>query len=225
VNAVAYKIVCISSEDGAGALEAAQLVAGGLGFRLIDETIVVHAAKEAGVDQDVMADVERRKSLLVRVIEGLGPAGLGPAGLGVGFGVSPDMMGAAERPSDELRGLIRSVIEETAAAGNAVIVAHAASLALGDREDVLRVAVTASPSTRERRLAEAGGLDAKAAARTIKQSDAARADYIKRFYGIGEELPIHYDLVINTDKLAPEHAAQLILQAAGASAGSAAPVS
>jgi hypothetical protein len=225
VTAVAYKIVCISSEDGAGALEAAQLVAGGLGFRLIDEAIVVHAAKEAGVDQDVMADVERRKSLLVRVIEGLGPAGLGTAGLGVGYAVPPDMMGASERPSDELRGLIRSVIEETAAAGNAVIVAHAASLALGDREDVLRVAVTASPSTRERRLAEAGGLDAKDAARTIKQSDAARADYIKRFYGIGEELPIHYDLVINTDKLAPEHAAQLILQAAGASAGSAAPVS
>lgn len=225
MTAVAYKIVCISSEDGAGALEAAQLVAGGLGFRLIDEAIVVHAAKEAGVDQDVMADVERRKSLLVRVIEGLGPAGLGTAGLGVGYAVPPDMMGASERPSDELRGLIRSVIEETAAAGNAVIVAHAASLALGDREDVLRVAVTASPSTRERRLAEAGGLDAKDAARTIKQSDAARADYIKRFYGIGEELPIHYDLVINTDKLAPEHAAQLILQAAGASAGSAAPVS
>jgi hypothetical protein len=225
VTAVAYKIVCISSEDGAGALEAAQLVAGGLGFRLIDEAIVVHAAKEAGVDQDVMADVERRKSLLVRVIEGLGPAGLGTAGLGVGYAVPPDMMGASERPSDELRGLIRSVIEETAAAGNAVIVAHAASLALGDREDVLRVAVTASPSTRERRLAEAGGLDAKDAARTIKQSDAARADYIKRFYGIGEELPIHYDLVINTDKLAPEHAAQLILQAAGGSAGSAAPVS
>jgi cytidylate kinase len=136
--------------------------------------------------------------------------GLGSAGMGTGYVPVPaDGAGVGQPASDELRGLIRSVIEDTAAGENVVIVAHAASLALGKRDDVLRVHVTASLETRERRLAATHGLDETEATRTIKRSDAGRADYIKRFYGIGAELPTHYDIVINTDKLTPENAAQL----------------
>jgi cytidylate kinase len=212
---VAHKVVCISSSDGAGAQEAALLVADRLGFRLIDEDIVARAAVEAGVDHETVADVERRKSRLVRVVEGLGTAGLG-----VGYAVPSADMGAygGGPAGDELRGLIRSVIEDTASAGSAVIVAHAASLALAEREDVLRVLVTASPQTREGRLAAALGIDAKESARMLKRSDDARADYIKRFYGISDEDSTHYDLVINTDKLTPADAGRLIVQAAGGDA-------
>jgi cytidylate kinase len=207
---VRHNVVCISSQDGAGATEAAPLVASSLGFRLIDEAIVTRAAVEAGVDAEVVADVEQRKSRLLRLVEGLGTSGLG-----AGYAVpGVDIAASGEPASDELRGMIRSVIEDTAAKGSAVIVAHAASLALAEREDVLRVLVTAPSETRERRLAASLGIDEKEAARTIKRSDAARGDYIKRFYGISAELPTHYDLVINTEKLAPEDAAELIVQAA-----------
>ncbi|HEY4427101.1 MAG TPA: cytidylate kinase-like family protein [Solirubrobacteraceae bacterium] len=211
-----YTVVCISSEDGTGAQEAAPEVASRLGFRLIDEDIVARAAVEAGVDTDVVADVERRKSLLVRLVEGLGTAGTS-AGLGTGYAVPAAVVDGVERPaSDELRGTIQSVIEETAGRGNAVIVAHAASLALGERDDVLRVHLTASTPTRERRLAGALGVDQKEAAQKLKRSDAGRADYLKRFYGVGSEQPTHYDLVINTDKLAPEEAVGVIVRLAGA---------
>ncbi len=211
---MAYNVVCISSQDGAGAHEAAQLVADRLGFRLIDEDIVTRAALQADVDEGVLADVERRKSRVIRLVEGLGATGLGAGYLVPG----PDIMGH-EPPSDELRGLIRSAIEETAASGSAVIVSHAASLALAEREDVLRVLVTAPPRTRERSLAATLGIDEKAAAQAVKRSDGAREDYIKRFYGISSELPTHYDLVVNTDKLAPEAAARLIVYAAGGHPG------
>jgi cytidylate kinase len=53
------------------------------------------------------------------------------------------------------------------------------------------------------------------ATRFIKKSDAGRVDYLKRFYGVSVELPIHYDLVINTDALSVEQAAALIAQAVG----------
>jgi cytidylate kinase len=220
---VTYTVVCISSEDGAGAHEAAPIVAENLGFRLIDEDIVTRAAMQAGVDKELVADVERRRSLLERLIEGVGTAGLA-SGLASGFAAPAEVAASLDQPaSDELRGLIQSVIEETAARGNAVIVAHAASLALGGREDVLRVHVTASPQTRERRLADALGVDEKEAARSIKRSDAGRADYIKRFYGVGDERPTHYDLVINTDRVAPADAAALIVKASGGDAGRARP--
>ncbi len=208
---MSHKIVCISSQDGAGAAEAAQLVAGRLGFRVIDEEIVTRAAVEAGVDEEVVADVERRKSRLVRLVEGLGTAGLS-----AGYAVpATEVVGRGEPASDELRGMIRSVIEDTAASGSAVIVSHAASLALAERDDVLRVLITAPARTREQRLAAILGVDESEAARALKRSDAGREDYIKRFYGVAAELPTHYDLVINTEKLTPERAAELIVSAAG----------
>jgi cytidylate kinase len=95
-----------------------------------------------------------------------------------------------------------------------VIVSHAASLALGERADVLRVLVTASTKKRKQELAKALEVDEKEAARVLKRSDSGRADYIKRFYEIDAELPTHYDLVINTDTLTPERAAELIVAAA-----------
>ena len=194
------RVVCISFEDGAGGQQAAELVAKALGFRLIDEEIIERAALEAGVEEMVVADVERRKSALVRLIEGIGTSGAG-----AGYMLAAPYTPGREPASDELRGLIRSAIEDTAAKGKAVIVSHAASFALGGREDVLRALVTASPQTRTRRLTDALG------------GDEGRADYIKRFYGVARELPCHYDIVVSTDKLPFEDAAALIVQAAGGS--------
>jgi hypothetical protein len=209
---MAHSVVCISAEDGSAGQEAALLVAESLGYRIIDEDIVARAAVEAGVEEEVVADVERRKSLLVKVLDQLGAAGA--AGMGAAYAMPGYAVTSGDPPSDALMGLIRSVIEDTAANGSAVIVAHAASLALGGRDGVLRVLVTASPQTRAGRVGESRGLDAGAAADAVKKGDAGRADYLKRFYGIREELPTHYDLVINTDKVSPEQAARLIVGAA-----------
>jgi cytidylate kinase len=212
--AVGYGAVCISSEDGAGAAEVSRVVAETLGFGLIDEAILTRAAVEAGVEPEVVADVERRKSAVVKLLEGFGPANVGAAGIVM----LPEDVGYGRPASNELRGLIRSVIEETATAGGVVIVAHAASLALARRDDVLRVFITASPQTRLQRIAQSLEVDEKEAARVIKRSDAGRADYIKRFYRIDAELPTHYDLVINTDKITPSDAARLVVDAATRSA-------
>jgi cytidylate kinase len=208
---VSYRLVCISSKDGAGATEAASLIAVALGFRLIDEEIVTRAAVEAGVDKEVVADVERRKSTLIRLLEGMAPAAAtGPV-------IPPDTAGYGQPASNELRGLIRTVIEDTAGRGNAILVSHAASLALGQRDDVLRVLMTASLPTRRRRVAAALQVNDKEASRLIKQSDAGRADYIKRFYGVGAEQATHYDLVVNTDRITPGDAARLVVNAVNGS--------
>jgi hypothetical protein len=59
-------------------------------------------------------------------------------------------------------------------------------------------------------------VDEAAAARAVKEADAARADYLRRFHDVREELPTQYDLVLNTDLLSPEQAAALISAAAAA---------
>jgi cytidylate kinase len=205
-------VVCISHATGSNGSEVGRLVADQLGYRYLDEDIVVRAAVKGGVDLDTLADAERRKSFLARALDELARGATGEA-----WAVLGPMPTVAEGPSgDELRGLIRDAIDETAAEGNAVIVAHAASHATGGREDVLRVLVTASPDTRAARLRKAERLDESAANRAVKQEDAARADYLRRFYEIGQELPTQYDLVLNTDQLSVEQAAELVSAAASA---------
>jgi cytidylate kinase len=163
------------------------------------------------VNPEVVADVERRKSMLARLLHGLAEGAPGGATAWSGFAPLTEHPGPHR---DALRGMIRSVLWESAERGNAVIVAHAASLALATRSDVLRVLITASSETRARRLAEAENIGAAEAEKLVARGDANRADYLKRFYDISTELPTHYDIVLNTDSVAPEEAATLILSAA-----------
>jgi cytidylate kinase len=203
------RVVCISRAVGAGGEQVGRLVADRLGFAYIDEEIVSRTAARSGIDAAAVADEEARKSLVARMLEALGQSGA--EALAVGGGPLPRQ---DDEPTGEaVRVLIRETIEQTAAQGNVVIVAHAASYALPQRTDALRVLVTASPETRARRIGESEGLDDSGAARAVKESDAARRDYLKRFYGV-EELPTHYDLVVNTDVLSPERAAGLVASAA-----------
>ena len=116
------------------------------------------------------------------------------------------------RPAD-IRALIRETVAQTAARGRVVIVAHAASYAI-EPSASLRVLVTASPKTRARRVATKEAVGEAQAVRTIKDADAARRDYLKRFYGVDRETPTDYDLVINTDVFSTEQAADIVSQAA-----------
>jgi cytidylate kinase len=203
---MARTVVCISHAAGAGGEEVGRLVAERLGFLYVNEEIVARAAAKGGVDAADVADEERRKSLAARALNAIAQGGGEAWTLGaVGPLSSPEQLG-----SDDIRSLIRETIEQTAARGKAVIVAHAASYAIGHADGVLRVLVTASPETRTTRVAEAEGLDQAGAARALKESDAGRADYLKRFYDVREESPTHYDLVLNTDALSIEQAADLI---------------
>jgi cytidylate kinase len=208
-----FQVVCISAVDGARGEEVAPAVAQALGFRIVDEEIVRKAAHEANVDVSQVAEVEKRRSMAVRLLDSLGTntslATFAMAGYAPGHEVPVD---------SDLRGLIRATIEELADRGDAVIVSHAASMALGHRDDVLKVMLTASREAREQTLGEQRGLDAKAAAKQVDKGDANRADYLKRFYGINQESPADYDLVLNTDRLGPEGAVRLVVQAAGAGA-------
>ena len=206
---VACSVVCVSHTTGSGGDEVGKRVAEQLGYLYVDEEIVARAAAAGELEPRDIADEERRKSFARRFLETMAEGG-GDAWMLSG-GVAAAMEGV--RPSD-IRDLIRETVEQTAARGNVVIVAHAGSHALEPGPRTLRVFVTASPATRQQRLAEAEGLDEGKAARTIKDSDAGRDDYLKRFYAVDSESPTHYDLVVNTDHLSPEHAAELVIRAA-----------
>jgi cytidylate kinase len=213
-----FRVVCISRAVAAGGEVIGQSVAQRLGFRYVDEQIIARAAELAQVDPKLVAAAEHRRPLLQRILDKLAAAGdlAGPVTLATGLPIdvfvsAPPVYRAMP---DDLRALIRAAIHEVGVAGDAVIVAHAASMALAGMEGVLRVLVTASPQTRQARVEKEQGLSGADAAATVSKSDRERRDYFRSFYEINEELPTHYDLVINTDVLSQTQVVDIIVSTA-----------
>jgi cytidylate kinase len=199
----------VSHATASGGDEIGKQVAAKLGYLYVDEEIVTRAAAQGGVEPRDIADEERRKSFATRFLSTLAESGGDAWTLSTPAAAMFDGL----RPAD-LRDLIRETVVQTAARGNVVIVAHAASLAIEPGPGTLRVLVTASAGTRAKRIAAAEGLDDAQAEKTIKDSDAGRRDYLKRFYGVERESPTNYDLVVNTDHFSFEQSAEILLRAA-----------
>lgn len=204
---MAASVVCISRAIFTGAENIASDVAQELGFRYVDEEIVEKAAQKRHLTAAEVASEEKRKSFLQQFVRYLGESSSDV----IKYVVNPKAAG----PNDDLRELIRDAIKETAEAGNAVIVAHAASYALARRKGVLRVLITGSEFSRVQRwLPTSGGKSPREAQESIRDSDDARANYLKRFYDVKHEAPEHYDLTLSTDALPPEEIKQIIVRAA-----------
>jgi hypothetical protein len=214
-----YKVVCVSRALAAGGEVVGHLVAERLGFRYFDEEVIALASAKAGIDSTVVATAEHHTSLVSRLMDALFGEVLEEE-LFVGLRetkhgyYSNRVRPPISVPQAELRRLIQEAIVEIADRGDAVIVAHAASIALAKRKDVLRVLITASPHKRSERLwLDPGLLNEEDAARIVADSDRERARYFERFFGVHEEVPTLYDLVVNTDALRVEQAVGAIVAA------------
>src|SRR5262245_19736076 len=68
---MAATVVCISRTDGASGGAVGTAVASELGYRYVDQEVVVRAAEKAKVDRATVEDAERRKSFVRRLLESL----------------------------------------------------------------------------------------------------------------------------------------------------------
>lgn len=173
------------------------------------------AAERERIAPKELAGIERRQTLIAwftetlehrERIEAFAHAALHPEERG-------------ERPSlassAELRAAIRDAIQQTAEQGNVVIVSHGASIALASAAPPpLRVFVTASVEKRAERIVDERNVGLQRARAIVQETDRARADYLRRFYSIRHEESTHYDLVVSTDLLSYDHAADIIVGAA-----------
>jgi len=186
---MSYRAIALSQVDGAGGESIGRELAQQLGFSYLNEAIVAQVARDHGVDPAIVVEAERRKSFFIRVAEMAARGGVD---------VAPDPSLYVADETDTVLSLIRDTLRDAADRGSVVLVAHAACYACADRPDVLRVGVTAPLPARASRVASAFGITDK-------------ASYLKRVYGVGRESPTDYDVVLNTERLAPDAAVGLIL--------------
>jgi cytidylate kinase len=195
-------VVTIARTFGAGGEQVALQVALELGYRYVDDEIVVAAAREAGVAPEVIESVEHADTAaVIAAIDSLQQQAAG----------GPSRRDIAAGPVEPFGRLIQRVIEDVANHGGAVIVAHGAGLHLTGRLDTLRVLVTGSVEGRAGRLAERGQMSREEARRAVLEADGQRNQFLRNFYGLEQESPTLYDIVLNTDVVQLPWAARAIV--------------
>lgn len=181
-------VITLSRQLGSLGFETAKLLAPRLGYRLVWRDLINQAAQRAGAPEVALA-----------MIDELNLLGLKP---------SPDDILAYLKA-------VKVVMLELAEAGNVIIVGRAGQILLADNAGTLHIRMVAPVNLRVDRVARRLGISPEAARAQIDASDRYHQQYFKRFYKIPWDGPGLYDLIINTAKMTPTDAADIICAAVG----------
>lgn len=218
-------IVTISRQLAAGGFAVATGVAKALGLRIIDREAIDQAAMECGVPEIALHELgyEGRRGLMQRLLdalktspaippiiemqrrESIGPLAVPPRGI---FTPAMPLLSAAMEEYVRIVGL---VIQNMAREGNVLIVGRGSQILLRDNPEALHVKIVAPLAYRVEKLMSLEGLSQREATQRILASDGARAEYLRRYYGVNWLDPQLYDLVINTGRITIQMAVQLVV--------------
>lgn len=180
-------VITLSRELGSGGDEIAVAVAERLGLRLAGREVINRAARQAGVPEVALAEIDE-----------LGLLGVKPAAEALRL----------------YRETVAQVINELADTGNLLLVGRGGQVVLADRPGVLHVRVIAPRAQRVACVQARCNLPAEIAAARVDASDRARADYLRRHHNVRADDPTLYDLVLNMARLSVPTAVDLICLAA-----------
>ena len=198
-------VITIARQLGASGEAVANRLADALGWRLLDRALVERIADELEVaPEQVEATNERVENFVERL------------GAYLSEGV-PEMLPVAMVPPvspETTARAARRIVAAVAEEGPAVIVGHGAQCILHGHPTVLHVLCHAPLPHRVSRVEAHFGLDARAAAERVRQSDADRKRYIREHFDRDWLDPTLYHLCLDTARLGVEGAAELIWEAA-----------
>lgn len=198
-------VITISRQFGAAGTPIGRALADRFKAEFLDRAIVAQAAVRSGIpEQELESYDERLPTLWQRVASALAASSPEPAGPAMPYSEHVPPVSTHDR----LVSVTRSVIEEAAERGNAVIVGRGAAFILGKRPGVLHVQLHASIDARVRYLlAHAEGIPDETrpeerALRELCQSiDAARASYIRRLFAVDWLDATNYDVSLDSGRL------------------------
>jgi len=203
-------VITVARQFGAGGSSVARIVADRLGADVVDKALIDEVARRLKIEPgEVEAEDEHGLSLADRLVRSFDPLAFA-----MGTGAEASGTGALFDSHRAVRELTEEVIREVAGRGNVVIVGRAAAVLLRDLPGALHVFLCAAEPVRMRTVMARFGLDEPTARQRLRDTDAARAAYVRQTYSVDWRDPLLYDLVINTGRLGYEVAADLILACA-----------
>jgi hypothetical protein len=208
--------VTISAGYGAGGSIIAPLVAARLDLPLLDRAISANVAAQLHVTMREAEGGTLRRSLVGRFFGVLAP--LAGGALGAGTDAAPPEAVPAPDEAAIFREQAEAIMNQALFSG-AVILGRGGAAACQRRTDVLRVRLFGSTQARIAQGCRAEGLDEATARQRLAEVDRARAQYVRRLYGVSIDDPDLFDMHLDSTRLTVEVCAELIVAAYRSLAG------
>lgn len=182
-------IIVISHELGAGGPEIGQALAERLGYRLVGQELISDAAHRYGLLEEKLTHLDESK---------------------------PSLFERFDAETRRYITVIQTALYEFAEHDNVILMGRGGQWLLRGVPHVLRVRVMAPFELRARRLAKkmAGQMGEQTNMRTVndlvRRDDTEKAGRMRYLYEVDIRDPALYDLVINTERLSIQTAAEMI---------------
>jgi cytidylate kinase len=193
VPAARFRNAAIGREAGAGGGAIARLAATKLGWKVYDHELLEAIAQR----MDRPADE-------VRALDELAPSV-----------VQDWLLPLREEhyaPQEAYLDHLAKLVEAIGRAGDSIVVGRGAGFLL-PRSETLTVRVVAPMKARAARLAERMGVSVRTARRAARDLDRRRSQFARTMYRVDPDDAHNYDLVLDSDSLGLEMAAELIVRA------------
>lgn len=213
--------ITISRQYASNGNDIAKKICESTNYYLFDKQIIAEAAAEVGLSDEEIVDFSEENYKIKGFFDRL----FGGSRLHI-WKETEDGGRTSERvplSEENALSLVKKAIEKAHTMGDTVIVGRGGQVLLQNAPDVLHVRIEAPLETRIQRVRSypelakrsfIGPLEARRAALDlIEASDFASTDYLKRFYGVDWSDPMLYHMLINSDKLNIEQAANFIIAA------------
>ena len=188
-----HPVICMSRRLGSGARSINAILCERLGYQVFGSALIDEIARDLNVQRQLVNGLDERARGEIETL------------------LDFYLEGKEISPQDYFRSLVR-VVEALTRLGGTILLGRGSSLILGERAG-LRVFVTAPLELRVRRLMQYESLDEATAQRKIAESDRERDAFVRKYWKVDVNDPLHYDMVINSARLDPGTAAGLILHA------------
>jgi cytidylate kinase len=201
-----FRVVTVAREYGSGGGRIAQLLAGRLGWKLLDRCLVEKIAEAASIEPQVAEKFDERPDPWFNRLAEV-------------FGQSPGLRGYIGGPvpgrfdAEVAAHLTRRIIDEAAGIGECVIVGRGSQCILQQSEEAFHVFIYAPRSERLKRVLSRDTRLSKAEAeKKLDEEDATRAIYVRANYGEDWQNRHLYHLMISSS-LGEKEAGSIILSA------------
>jgi cytidylate kinase len=221
-------VITLSRQFGSQGEEIAAQVAHTLDLRLIDAETINRAAQKAGVPQMALAEMEhgRERSVTNQVLNALrtmpslsqaseaGATSTDAPGFRIPFaGLFSTTIPPISASLDGYVRMVDLVIQGLAREGNVLILGRGGQMLLRNYPAALHIQIVAPQPYRIELVMKRHEMDRRAAQNRVRASDRARFDYVRRYHDADWLDPTLYHLTINTARVPPATAVDLIIAA------------
>ena len=198
-------VITLSREMGSEGEFVGTEVARRLGLPYADREVIEEAARRAGLPQEILDAKEQEAN--THIFSSSDMAGL----------VRRSQSGKRQQMEDTYYVKFMGEAVVQMASRPSVILGRGAQFLLQGRSDILHVYLYAPLPVRISRVMRERGLSREQTERVVRASDQERAGYIKRYFNNANwRNPDYYNLMIDTSRVSPQTAVDLVVRAAEA---------